>query len=27
VTVDVSADAPFHCKYHPDQMTGTLTVA
>jgi len=27
VTVDVSADAPFHCTYHPDQMTGTLTVA
>ena len=27
VAVDVSADAPFHCKYHPDQMTGTLTVA
>ena len=27
VTVDVSADAPFHCKYHPDQMTGTLTIA
>jgi plastocyanin len=27
VTVDVSADAPFHCKYHPDQMTGTLAVA
>lgn len=26
VTVDVSADAPFHCKYHPDQMMGTLTV-
>jgi plastocyanin len=27
VTVDLSADAPFHCKYHPDQMTGTLEVA
>ena len=27
VTVDVTADAPFHCTYHPDQMTGTLTVA
>jgi plastocyanin len=26
VTVDLSADAPFHCEYHPDQMTGTLTV-
>lgn len=25
VTVNVSADAPFHCKYHT-QMTGTLTV-
>ena len=25
VTVDVSADAPFHCKYH-SQMTGTLKV-
>jgi plastocyanin len=27
VTVDVTADAGFHCKYHPSQMTGTLTVA
>jgi plastocyanin len=27
VTVDVTADAGFHCKYHPTQMTGTLTVA
>jgi plastocyanin len=25
VSVSVSADAPFHCKYHT-QMTGTLTV-
>jgi len=27
VTVDVSATAGFHCKYHPTQMTGTLSVA
>lgn len=27
VTVDISADAGFHCKYHPDQMTGTLSVS
>jgi iron uptake system component EfeO len=27
VTVDVTADAGFHCKYHPTQMTGTLKVA
>jgi plastocyanin len=27
VTVNVTADAGFHCKYHPTQMTGTLTVA
>jgi plastocyanin len=27
VTVDLTADAGFHCKYHPDQMTGTLSVA
>jgi plastocyanin len=27
VTVDVTADAGFHCEYHPDQMTGTLQVA
>ena len=27
VTVDVTADAGFHCKYHPDQMTGTLSVS
>jgi plastocyanin len=27
VTVNVTADAGFHCKYHPDQMTGTLTVS
>lgn len=26
VTVDVTADAGFHCKYHPTQMTGTLKV-
>ena len=26
VTVDITADAGFHCKYHPTQMTGTLTV-
>jgi plastocyanin len=26
VTVDVSATAGFHCKYHPTQMTGTLNV-
>jgi plastocyanin len=26
VTVNVTADAGFHCEYHPDQMTGTLTV-
>jgi heme/copper-type cytochrome/quinol oxidase subunit 2 len=25
VTVNLTADAPFHCKYHT-QMTGTLTV-
>lgn len=25
VTVNITADAPFHCKYHT-QMTGTLTV-
>jgi plastocyanin len=27
VTVNVTADAAFHCKYHPTQMTGTLTVS
>jgi plastocyanin len=27
VTVDISADAGFHCEYHPDQMTGTLSVS
>jgi plastocyanin len=27
VSVDISADAGFHCEYHPDQMTGTLTVS
>jgi plastocyanin len=27
VTVNVTADAGFHCEYHPDQMTGTLTVS
>jgi plastocyanin len=26
VTVDVTADAGFHCKYHPTQMTGMLQV-
>ena len=26
ITVDVTADAGFHCKYHPTQMTGTLKV-
>jgi plastocyanin len=26
VTVDVTADAGFHCEYHPTQMTGTLKV-
>jgi plastocyanin len=26
VTVSVTADAGFHCKYHPSQMTGTLKV-
>ncbi len=27
VTINVTADAGFHCKYHPTQMTGTLTVS
>jgi plastocyanin len=27
VTVDISKDAGFHCEYHPDQMTGTLSVS
>jgi plastocyanin len=27
VTVDVSADAGFYCKYHPSQMTGTLNLS
>jgi plastocyanin len=27
VTVNVTDDAGFHCEYHPDQMTGTLTVS
>ena len=27
VTVNITADAGFHCEYHPDQMTGTLSVA
>ena len=27
VTVDITQDAGFHCKYHPDQMTGTLSVS
>lgn len=26
VMVSVTADAGFHCKYHPTQMTGTLKV-
>lgn len=26
VTVNVTADAGFHCEYHPTQMTGTLKV-
>ena len=26
VTVNLTATAGFHCKYHPDQMTGTLQV-
>jgi plastocyanin len=26
VTVDITEDAGFHCEYHPDQMTGTLSV-
>jgi len=27
VTVDLTATTGFHCKYHPDQMTGTLQVS
>ena len=27
LTVNVTDDAGFHCEYHPDQMTGTLTVS
>ena len=27
VTINVTADAGFHCKYHPEQMTGTVTVS
>ena len=27
VTVNVTADAGFHCKYHPTQMMGTLKVS
>jgi plastocyanin len=27
VTVDLTATTGFHCKYHPDQMTGTLEVS
>ena len=27
VTVDLTEDAGFHCEYHPDQMTGTLSVS
>jgi plastocyanin len=26
VTVDITEDAGFHCEYHPDTMTGTLSV-
>lgn len=27
VSVDIAQDAGFHCEYHPDQMTGTLSVS
>jgi plastocyanin len=27
VTVDLTQDAGFHCEYHPDQMTGTLSIS
>jgi plastocyanin len=27
VTVNLAATTGFHCKYHPDQMTGTLQVS
>jgi plastocyanin len=27
VTVDITDDAGFHCEYHPDTMTGTLSVS
>jgi plastocyanin len=27
VTVNLTATAGFHCKYHPEQMTGTLNVS
>jgi plastocyanin len=27
VTFDATETIGFHCKYHPDQMTGTLTVS
>jgi plastocyanin len=27
VSVDITQDAGFHCEYHPDQMTGTLSVS
>jgi plastocyanin len=27
VTVDLTATTGFHCKYHPEQMTGTLNVS
>jgi plastocyanin len=27
VTIDLTATTGFHCKYHPDQMTGTLQVS
>jgi plastocyanin len=26
VTVNLTADAPFHCRFHPTKMTGTLQV-
>jgi plastocyanin len=26
VTLNLTADIGWHCKYHPDQMTGTITV-
>jgi plastocyanin len=27
VSVDLTADAAFHCRFHPTQMTGTLKVS